>query len=295
MRGSKSLGVQIWNFGLVTSANIVGLIGNMDREFRDIEVTQDGHVALVEIQRPPHNFFDVSLINQIADAFKRLDADDECRAIVLASQGKSFCAGANFAVDSNEASNSNEFTEDGFQNRTGSLYEEGVRLFRAETPIVAAIQGAAIGGGFGLSLVADFRIAAPEARFAANFVKLGIHPGFGLTVTLPRLIGAQAANLMFLTGRRVKGDEALQMGLVDELATLETVRDRAYALAREIAENAPLAIASTRATMRQGLAEAVAKATDHELHEQQWLRATEDATEGIAAVAERRAGNFQGR
>ena len=266
----------------------------MDREFRDIEVTQDGNVALVEIQRPPYNFFDVSLINQIADAFNRLDADNQCRAIVLASQGKSFCAGANFATDSSEASNTSEFTEVGFQNRTGSLYEEGVRLFRAKTPIVAAIQGAAIGGGLGLSLVADFRVAVPEARFAANFVKLGIHPGFGLTVTLPRLIGNQAASLMFLTGRRIKGEEARQMGLVDELATLETVRDRATSLAREIAVNAPLAIASTRATIRQSLTDRIATATDHELKEQQWLRGTEDAQEGIAAVAERRAGNFQG-
>ena len=267
----------------------------MGTEYRDIEVTQDGHIAVVEIQRPPHNFFDVSLINQIADAFNRLDADEACRAIVLASQVKSFCAGANFAVDADEPSESSEFTEDGFKNRTGSLYEEGVWLFRAKTPIVAAIQGAAIGGGFGLSTVADFRVAAPEARLAANFVKLGIHSGFGLTVTLPRLIGMQAASLMFLTGRRIKGEEALQIGLVDELTSLETVRERAVALAAEIAENAPLAIASTRTTMRQGLADQIAAATDHELKEEQWLRGTEDATEGITAVAERRVGNFQGR
>ena len=175
------------------------------------------------------------------------------------------------------------------------LYREGVRLFRAKKPVVAAVQGAAIGGGFGLALTADFRVAAPEARFAANFVKLGIHPGFGLTVTLPKLIGAQAANLMFLTGRRVKGEEALDLGMVDQIAPLADVREQARLLAAEIAENAPLAVLSVRATMRQGLAEQVAAATDHELSEQQWLRATEDAKEGIRAVAERRPGNFQGK
>ena len=267
----------------------------MGKEYRDIEVTREGAVAIVEIQRPPHNFFDVILINQIADAFNTLDDDSSCRAIVLASQGKSFCAGANFGSGTEESAGDEEFTEDGFRNRTGSLYEEGVRLFNAKKPIIAAIQGAAIGGGFGLSLVADFRVAAPEARFAANFVKLGIHPGFGLTVTLPRLVGSQYASMMFLTGRRIRGEEALERGLVDELVPLEDVRSRAISLATEIAENAPLAVVSTRSTVRQGLADSVAEATDHELKEQQWLRETDDASEGIRAVAERRVGNFKGQ
>lgn len=267
----------------------------MANEYPDIEVSQDGAVGMVEIQRPPHNFFDVKLIHQIADAFNSFDENAGCRAIVLASQGKSFCAGANFGDDSDERSANEEFTEAGFRNRTGSLYEEGVRLFRAKTPIVAAIQGAAIGGGLGLSLVADFRVAAPEARFAANFVKLGIHPGFGLTVTLPRLVGQQFANLMFLTGRRIKGEEALERGLVDVVVPQESLRATAHGLAKEIAENAPLAVTSTRATTRQGLAEQIKVATDHELKEQQWLRETDDAAEGIRSVAERRVGNFQGR
>lgn len=266
----------------------------MTASYQDIAVTTNGHVAVVEIQRPPHNFFDVSLINQLADAFSVLDADRHCRTIVLASQGKSFCAGANFGSGQDEQSNEEEFTEDGFQNRTGSLYEEGVRLFRAQKPLVAAIQGAAIGGGLGLALVADFRVAAHEARFAANFVKLGIHPGFGLTETLPNLVGQQKANLMFMTGRRVKGAEAVEIGLADELVSLERVRSRAIELAEEIAENAPLAIMSVRATVRQGLADRIKVATDHELAEQQRLRVTADAAEGIKAVAERRVGNFVG-
>ena len=263
--------------------------------FADINVGLSGHVATVEIDRPPHNFFDRDLIAQIADAYGELDDNPQCRAIVLASNGKSFCAGANFGSGQNDRSASNEFTEEGFRNTTGLLYREGVRLFGARKPVVAAVQGAAIGGGLGLALTADFRIAAGEARFAANFAKLGIHPGFGLTVTLPNLIGLQQANLMFLTGRRIKGDEALDLGLVDELVALNDVRDAAVALASEIAENAPLAIVSVRATMRQGLADKIAAATDHELAEQQWLRGTADAEEGIRAVAERRAGQFQGR
>jgi len=271
-------------------------MGNaMSGNFADINVSLADHTATVEIDRPPHNFFDHDLISQIADAYGELDEDPRCRAIVLASNGKSFCAGANFGSGQQERPADAEFTEDGFRSTTGILYREAVRLFSAKTPVVAAVQGAAIGGGLGLAVSADFRVGAPEARFAANFVKLGIHPGFGLTVTLANLIGQQAANLMFLTGCRVKGEEALALGLIDRLVPQADVRSEAQALAREIAENAPLAIASVRATVRQGLAEQIAAATDHELAEQQWLRATDDAAEGIRAVAERRPGNFQGR
>ena len=267
----------------------------MSGAFADINVSLADHVATVEIDRPPHNFFDRDLIAQIADAYGELDDDPTCRAILLKSNGKSFCAGANFGTGRSDQSGNQEFTEEGFKNTTGLLYREGVRLFSAKKPVVAAVQGAAIGGGLGLALTADFRVAAPEARFAANFVKLGIHPGFGLTVTLPQLIGQQAANLLFLTGRRIKGEEALRLGLVDQLAPLDALANTAQALAAEIAENAPLAIVSVRATVRQGLAERIAAATDHELAEQQWLRGTEDAEEGIRAVAERRPGNFHGK
>lgn len=261
--------------------------------FPDLGVTLDGHVALVEIQRPPFNFFDFRLIGAIADAFEALDATPECRAIVLASQGKAFCAGANFGSGDDDGDDT--FTEAGFQNTTGTLYREGVRLFRARTPVVAAVQGAAIGGGLGVALVADFRVAAPEARFAANFTRLGIHPGFGTTITLPRLIGEQRANLMFLTGRRIPGELAVEWGLADELAPLDQVRERALALAGEIAECAPLATRSVRDTIRTGLADRIAERTEHELKEQQWLRGTEDAEEGIRSVAERRPGRFVGR
>lgn len=264
-------------------------------DYNDIQVTHDEYVTTVEIQRPPHNFFDHSLIGQIADAFSAADENPDCRAVVLAAQGKSFCAGANFGTGSNDDAASKDFTEEGFKNTTGILYREAARLFGNKTPVVGAIQGAAIGGGFGLALVPDFRVASPQARFGANFVKLGIHQGFGISVTLPRLIGQQAANLMLLTGRRIGGEEALQLGLVDVLTDPENLRDEALKLAREIAENAPLAVASVRATMREGLAEAVATATEHELKEQQWLRGTEDSEEGIRAVSERRPGNFTGK
>ncbi len=256
--------------------------------YGDVSVAVDDYVAQVEIHRPPHNYFDVQLIRDLASAFNDLDADDACRAIVLSAEGKSFCAGANFA--SRNPTGATDPSQGG-----NPLYAEGVRLFSCLKPVVAAIQGAAIGGGLGLALVADFRVVTPEARFAANFVKIGIHPGFGLTYTLPRLIGHQKASLLFLTGRRIGGEEAVAMGLADMLVEPEKLRSAATALAREIAENAPLAILSTRATIRKGLAEAVKAQTDHEFVEQSRLMKTEDHREGVKAVAERRPGRFVGR
>lgn len=255
-------------------------------------IEQDGYVATVEIQRPPHNFFDYLMIRDIADAFDELDKDDSCRAIVLASQGKSFCAGANFGATENKPNEG--FSAKGFKTDTVILYEEAVRLFKTRKPVIAAVHGAAVGGGLGLALVADFRVTCPEARFSANFSALGIHPGFGLTVTLPELIGQQAACLLFYTARRIKGEEAQRIGLADLLVEQDQVRTSAQKLASEIAANAPLAVVSVRSTMRAGLPERIAERTHHELKEQQWLRATPDAEEGIRAVSEKRLGNFTG-
>ncbi|MDA9392224.1 enoyl-CoA hydratase [Bradyrhizobium sp. CCBAU 45394] len=250
----------------------------------DVVATIEDLVGLVEIRRGPNNFFDVDLIEAIADAFTLLAADGTCRAIVLASEGKAFCAGADFS----------RRTGTGNQGSGANLYRAAVRLFECPKPIIAALQGPAIGGGLGLALVADFRVAAPEARFAANFVKLGIHPGFGITATLPRLIGPQRASLMLYTGRRIRGEEAVTWGLADMLAPQDQLRAAACALAAEIAEAAPLAVLATRATIRKGIAELVRAQTEHELAEQTKLFATADYREGVRSVAERRPGRFVG-
>jgi enoyl-CoA hydratase/carnithine racemase len=261
--------------------------------FTDITIERSGNVATIVIQRPPHNFFDMSLIKQIADAFEGFDKDTNIRAGVLCADGKSFCAGANFGDGSKLDAQGNRPNEN---QMGGHLYQEAVRLFRTKKPIVGAIQGPAIGGGLGLALVPDFRVACPESRFAANFTRLGFHPGFGLTYTLPRLIGDQQANLMFYTGRRLNGQQALDIGLADVLVgSVAEVRPAAIALAKEISESAPLAVKETRATVRKGMADAVKAATDHELKVQSELRQTEDFKEGVRAVNERRVANFQGR
>ena len=264
---------------------------------RDIAVETTGFVATIEIRRPPLNFFDIALIRQIADALDAIDADPGLRATVLAAQGKAFCAGANFGDPARQESEAKPAGSDPADSLgpINHLYQEAVRIFRAKKPIIAAVHGAAIGGGLGLALSADFRVTCPEARFAANFTRLGFHPGFGLTVTLPEAIGQTNAALMFYTSRRVTGEEAFKMGLASVLVPQAEVRAEALKLASEIAECSPLGVVSTRATLRQGLADRVKAATDHELAEQSWLRGTEDFKEGVKATEERRVPNFKGR
>lgn len=254
--------------------------------FGDVGVDLTDHVAVAEIRRPPHNFFDIGLIASLCDAFEALDASGDCRAVVLCSEGKNFCAGAQFGSGGGR---DQPIEADGRH-----LYDEAVRMFSTQVPIVAAVQGAAIGGGLGLAMAADFRVAAPEARFSANFARLGFHQGFGLSVTLPDVVGRQKALDLLYTGRRVKGEEAMAMGLCDRLVPLERVRDEARAYAAEIAMSAPLAVRSIRQTMRGDLPERIRVATDREKAEQDRLRRTADWKEGVKATAERREPSFSG-
>lgn len=253
----------------------------------DVKSGSVGQVGIAEINRPPNNFFDKELIGDIGDAFDAF-VRDGMRAILLCSAGKNFCAGANF---SRPASDTVGPAKD---RGSDHLYKQAVRLFRCPLPVIAAVQGAAVGGGLGVAMVADFRVASDESRFTANFNRLGFHPGFGLSVTLPRVVGAQNAAMLFYTGRRLTGTQAQAMGLVDVLAPDDSLREAALALAAEIAQSAPLAVQSTRATLRSGLAEAVEQATTHELAEQQKHLATEDFQEGVNAMAERRLPVFRG-
>ena len=253
----------------------------------DVHIAREGHVASLTIRKPPTNSVSVDLMRDLADALEGLGKEADIRAVVLASEGKVYCAGADLSKRASEVGPDSP--------TSNPLYDQAVRLYAQELPIVTAIQGAAVAAGLGLVLIPDFRVAAPEARFAANFTKLGFHPGFGLTYTLPRLVGRQAAAHMFLTGGRYDASEALRIGLVDEITDLENLLPHAHTLAREIAENAPLAVRATRKTLRADLAAAVRAATDHEFLEQQWLMKTDDFREGVKSVAERRPGDFKGR
>jgi enoyl-CoA hydratase/carnithine racemase len=250
----------------------------------DVTLERVGHVTVVELHRPPENFFDVDLIRTLADSLESLDADVECRSVVLCSEGKHFCAGARIDDSDRDATT-----------RTGELYEHGLRLFATSVPIVAAVQGAAVGGGLGLALAADFRVASPESRFSCNFARLGFHHGFGLSVTLPAVVGTQRALELMYTGGQLKGDAAFAAGLCDRLAPADQLRSTAIELAQGIASSAPLAVREIRRTMRGTMLEDLRKATEIERGAQARLRATEDFREGTRAFAERRVAEFTGR
>ena len=250
-----------------------------------------GNVGVVIMDRPPHNFLNFRQIHDIADALEEMQNDMSIRCAVLAADGRSFCAGADFAGDGVGGGDDEVVGGDA----TLALYQGSGRLFDVTLPIVGAIQGPAVGGGLGLAMVPDIRITCPDARFSANFASLGIHQGFGMSVTLPQLLGPSRAAQVLYSAKRYKGEEAVAIGLADECVPSEQVRERALEVATEIAANAPLALRAIKSTLRLGLGDRVREITQREAQLQAELSASDDAREGIAAVGERRAGNFKGK
>ncbi len=252
------------------------------RAFGDVTAQlNDRGVVEVEVHRPPSNFFDGPLLEGVVEAIAWAHHQGG-RAAVLCSEGRNFCAGFDFG--SSDGPDSAQLH---------LLYDHAEALVASPVPVVVAVQGAAVGGGLGLALAGDFRIASNDSRFSANFARLGLHQGFGISVTLPRVVGTQRALELLLTGRRIDGTEALRIGLCDGLD--EDPRAGAHALAEEIAASAPLAVAAIRRTQRAGLAEAFAAAVEHERTEQLRLMRTDDFREGIDASLQRRRPDFSGR
>lgn len=238
----------------------------------ELSVRVDGHVGVLEIRRPPNNHFDHALLEKLADTAEELA--ESCRALVLCSEGKHFCAGVDFAAGG---------VGDNPVKGLTAVYGQGLRLFSLPVPVIAAVQGAAVGGGLGLACAADFRVAEPTSRFHANFGLLGLHQGFGLTASLPRIIGRQKAADMLYTARRVTGTEAHEIGLADILADTGSVREAALEHAHRIAASAPLAVRSMKATMRAELLAELPGALEREILEQTRLMDTEDHAAGVAA------------
>lgn len=252
-----------------------------------IDLDRRGALAELVFRNPPHNHLNTEALQALANILEGLDDDPSCRAIVLASEGKIFSAGAELSTARTPS--------EGASDPVRAFYDQALRIYMAKKPIVAAVQGAAVGAGLGLAIAADFRIATPEARFVANFTKLGYYPGFGLTHTLPRLIGAQRAGLMFLTSRRFRPEDILGWGLIEKIVARNELREAARELAGEIADNAPLPLLAIRRAERGEFVAEVAAAMVREHREQGRLRETEDFAEGVRSVKERRAGRFVGQ
>jgi enoyl-CoA hydratase/carnithine racemase len=254
-----------------------------------VSVRRHGEVAVVTLHKPPHNLLTEPLLRRLADAVSGFP--EGVRAAVVCSEGRSFCAGADFRSD-----DAPDPTDHGdFRARTGAFYRQALRIFASPLPLVAAVQGPAIGAGFGLAMACDLCVAGERAWFQANFVRLGIHPGFALSMTLPRALGPGRAADLLLTGRRVPASEAEQMGFVQRTVPIGDEVDAAVDLARELAAGAPLAVGATRATLRHGLVDAARDAMRHELEQQAALAGTADAIEGVRAMLAGRDPVFGGR
>ncbi|GAA1868843.1 enoyl-CoA hydratase/isomerase family protein [Pseudonocardia ailaonensis] len=247
-----------------------------------IQVAHDEktHVGTIALDRVPHNYLSAAVLAAVVRAARDLDAEG-CRALVLRANGRNFCVGAELGDG-----------QDPNAPDARHIYDVAVELFEIDVPIVAAVHGKAIGAGVGLALVADLRVAAPDAQFTANFTRLGISHGFGMSVTLPRAVGAGAAAELLYTGRAVPADEALALGLVDRIAADPAAE--ATELAGQIAANAPLAVRSARRLLRGTLAAEVAAALRGERAAQETEMRTGDFREGVRAAKDRRPPVFEG-
>jgi enoyl-CoA hydratase/carnithine racemase len=176
-----------------------------------------------------------------------------------------------------------------------AMYEPFLQVLDVEVPVIAAMNGHAVGGGFGLTLLADIRVANVGAKYGANFARLGIHSGLGISYLLPRIVGVARASELLFTGKLIRGDEALRIGLVTHAEEAEQVLPTAMSLAREIAASAPAAVKQMKASIRRGLRWEIRQAALHEAKLQAASLTTEDAKEGVSAVLEKREPEFNGR
>lgn len=251
------------------------------------------HVAVVTLNRPDgRNSMTPELLDAFAAAVPPVASDPEVRCVVITGRGRCFSAGADLrtAVQREDTGRPRQPHE-----RSFAMYEPFLSVLDIEVPVIGALNGHAVGGGFGLALLCDVRVANREAKYGANFARLGLCSGLGISYLLPRLVGPERAAELLFTGRLVTGEEAAQMGLVTHAVPAEEVGPRALALADEIASNAPYAVRSMKRSLYAGLGWNVREAAFREAHAQAASLATEDAAEGMGALLDKREPRFTGR
>lgn len=249
----------------------------------------DGLVGVITLDRPDNrNSMTPELLDAFAAASATAKADAAIRCVVVTGTGSCFSSGADFKSNLQRDNGTPE-------ERSYAMYVPFLSLLDIDVPVIGALNGHTVGGGFGLALVCDIRIGAREAKYGANFVKLGLAPGMAISYLLPRVVGLPKANELLLTGRLVDGPEAEAIGILNRAVAAPDVMPAAMDMARTIAGNAPLAVAATKAAIRRGLALTVREAARQEAVAQAITVATDDCREGIAALLEKRPPNFTGR
>ena len=251
---------------------------------------RDG-IGVITLNRPDQrNSMTPELLDAFAHASAAARGDGGIRALVVTGTGACFSAGADFKAGLQRGADDLAPHE-----RSYAMYEPFLSLLDVEVPVIGALNGHAVGGGFGLALVCDIRIAALEAKYGANFVAVGLAPGMSISYLLPRLTGAARASELLFTGRLVDGAEAERIGIVNRAVPAAQVMAEAMVMARVIADNAPFAVRATKAAIRRGLGLAIRDAARAEAHDQAKSLTTNDAREGMAALLEKRKPDFTGR
>ncbi|NCQ61849.1 MAG: enoyl-CoA hydratase/isomerase family protein [Myxococcales bacterium] len=251
----------------------------------------DDRVGVIRLNRPhERNGMRPELLAAFSNAIREAMDNVELRCLVITGSGSCFSAGADLR-------GSLEVRDDGKlpHERSFAMYESFLGVLDVQVPVLAAMNGHAVGGGFGLALLADIRVANRASKYGANFARLGLHPGLGISYLLPRLVGVSRAAEMLFTGRLIRGEEAERIGLVSRAVDADEVLPVTLALAHEIAAAAPLAVRSMKRSLYRGLDWDVRRGAALEAGPQAETLATDDAREGIAALLEKREPKFDGR
>ena len=258
----------------------------------DVELRREGHVGIIRMDRPERlNALNGGLTRGLNDALDELDAAfPDVRAIILTGNGRGFCSGAD--VEGQIASASGQAGRPAYDPRA-SIPLLAPRMRKVAQPIIAAVNGVAVGAGLSLALAADIRIASDQARFASIFVKRALVPDTGSSVSLVDLVGLGTAAEMAYTGRVFDAQWALAKGLVNAVVPHDTLMDEALKLAREIASNPPLTVRSSKQLLgrRQRLEEALP--FEHDANAPSMP--SEDRSEALRSFVEKRDGVFHGR
>lgn len=253
----------------------------------------DDSIARITLNRPDKlNAFFGTMREELIEVLERVAADDNVRVVVLTGAGRGFCAGGDVEAMSKlqSADDTTSF------NKLLAAGKRIVSLIRgARVPFIAAVNGVAAGAGCNLALACDYRIASSAAKFTQSFVKIGLHPDWGGTYFLPRLVGPSKAMEMMLSGRLVEADEALRIGLVDRVVEPDTLLQVANELAKSIAAAPPIAVRGIKRAVYESEKNELAAQVDLESAHQLEAFRSSDAAEGMRAFFEKRAPKFDGR
>lgn len=260
----------------------------MESADRPVQVRREGRVGWIVVDNPPANSLSQAVLAGLRSALTELEADPEIRAAVVTGEGpKFFVAGADIK----------EFRSDGPE-RTHAKIADGQRLTlemeRSRLPLVAAVNGFALGGGLELAMACDLRVAAAHARMGQTEIRLGIIPGWGGTQRLPRLIGRGRALELLLTGDQIDAQRALELGLVNQVVEGERLPEVAGELAGRLASLPPRAAAAIKRAVSEGLDATLEQGLGIELREFDATFLTPDAAEGIEAFVEKRPPRWTG-